>query len=323
MLFGFMQSFANAVDFNHASMSYTIENDGLLGTDRGYTSGLFASINSSARQVNHRLLPQKLTFLELERTEQLPTYRQWKFTLGQQIWTPTDITGEQALDQDRPYAGKVFIKAQLAEYTSDIADKYSVMLGTVGPRAMAEKSQKSVHSLIGSKEPVGWNDQIDNEVIYSFTAERQKLLYRASGDDGSFPELALGSRVQLGNYQNEVAINSTLRWGEGLSESFAVVGLRPGDLVDFGMIARSKEGSFFYTTVEARYRSLDITIDGDSPARFAHANVAHWQSSLAAGFVAYNQGFGLGFTVLVSSPDYQEDPNDYNAVASIKVFWRI
>ena len=326
VVFGLIQSFslkAQTVDFNQSSISYTVDNDGLLGTDRDYTSGLFVSLNSGASEVKNRFTPEALTFTGLDNERDLSVYHQWQLTVGQQIWTPTDITGEKELEQDRPYAGKVFIKAQLAEYSSNIADKYSVMMGIVGPRAMAEKFQKSVHSAIGSKEPVGWQNQIENKVIFSLAAQRQKLLYRTLDYDVSMQELSFGSRLQLGNYQNEIAINSTFRWGDNLSESFAIVGLTPGGFIDFGMLARSKGGSFFYTALEGRYRDLDITIDGDRPERFSNTTVSHWQSSLASGYVSYNEKFGLGFTVLVSSPDYQEDPNKFNAVASIKAFWRI
>ena len=314
----------NGATFNHPSISYTVENDGLLGTDRGYTSGLFVSLNSKASKIDNPILPQVLLSSGGKGNYSATAYRQWKLTLGQQIWTPTDISGKEPLDKDRPYAGLVFIKAKMMEQRSNVADKYSIMLGTVGPRAMAEESQTSVHNIIGSKEPVGWHQQIENELVFSFAFERQALFYRAATGDGKLHEIALGSRVQIGNYQNEIAINSTFRWGKALSKSFSAVSLNAGELIDSAMLARSEKGSFFYVSLEGRYRSQDITIDGDRPARFLNAvNIAHWQTSLASGYVTYNKSVGLGLSVMASSSDYQEDSHQYHGIVSLNLFWRI
>lgn len=65
-------------------------------------------------------------------------------------------------ENDRPYTGCLFIKGNVFEFTAESANKYSLMLGAVGPDAFGESSQKSVHSLIGSAKPMGWGRQIEN-----------------------------------------------------------------------------------------------------------------------------------------------------------------
>jgi len=312
-----------AEEYNTGSISLSLDNDGLLGTDRGYTNGLFFKFNSNSTvdiTENSALILNTVgNWLPL----QANTNKGWGVTVGQQIWTPTDLTAIFEGENDRPYTGFLFIEANVFEYSAQSANKYSLMLGAVGPDAFGENSQKSVHSLIGSPKPMGWGRQIENQTVFNFSYEGQRLLTRAQGWLDKDYDTSLSTRINIGNYQSEIALGSTVRWGNALNESFASVGAMPGNYIDPSVLSKSRAGQFYYLALEARYRFQDITIDGARPKHLFDVHTQHWQATVSSGGVYYQESWGLALSVIASTPDYKEDLRKYNATASIEMFWRI
>jgi len=312
-----------AEEYNTASISLSLDNDGLLGTDRGYTNGLFFKFNANSTvAINDNsavILNTVGNWLPL----QADTNKGWGITAGQQIWTPTDLTSIFEGENDRPYTGFLFIEANIFEFSAEEANKYSLMLGAVGPDAFGENSQKSVHSLIGSPKPMGWGRQIKNQTVFNFSYQGQRLLTRSQGWLDNDYDVGLSTRVNIGNYQSELALGSTVRWGEALHESFAAVGTMPGNYIDPSVLSKSRSGQFYYLALEARYRFQDITIDGARPKHLFDVHTQHWQATISTGGVYYQESWGLALSVIASTPDYKEDLRKYNATASIEIFWRV
>ena len=303
-----------AEEYNTSSMSLSIDNDGFLGSDRGYTNGLFFKFNSSSTVDIVSNSPLLLKTIG----SWLPLYQQsskgWGITVGQQIWTPTDLESPVEGENDRPYTGFLFIEANIFEFSADAANKYSLMLGAVGPDAFGENSQKSVHSLIGSPKPMGWARQIENQTVFSFSYEGHRLLTRSQGWFDKDYDTGLSGRVNLGNYQSEIALGSTIRWGTSLDESFASVGTMPGKYIDVSVLSKSRSGQFYYLSVEGRYRFQDITIDGARPKHLFDVHTEHWQATLSTGAVYYQESWGLAFSIITSSPDYKKDLRNTNLI---------
>lgn len=313
---------AVAKEYNAGSISFNIDNDGLLGTDRGYTNGIFFKFNSGSVVDIENLLPMAIKkvakFLPLNQT----TDKGWIVTFGQQIWTPNNISSEIELENERPFAGLLFVKASIYESSNNLASKYSLMLGTVGPNAFAEQSQKAIHNLISSKTPIGWERQIENKGVFNISYETQVLLSRAEiSKDKSF-DASLAGRVNVGNFQNEIALGGTVRWGSALKGSFGSVGFTPGNYFDASVLSKSKSGQFYYLALEGRYRFNDITIDGKRPNNLFSVDTKHWQSTLSSGFVYYQESYGIVLSVIANSPEYEEDIHSHNATASLEIFWR-
>ena len=162
----------------------------------------------------------------------------------------------------------------------------------VGPDAFGESSQKSVHSLIGSPKPMGWGRQIENQTIFNFSYEGQRLLNRAAAWFDKDYDMGLLGRINVGNYQSEMALGSTLRWVGNLEESFASVGVMLGNYIDPGVLSKSRTGQFYYLSLEARYRFQDITIDGARPKHLFDVHTEHWQATISTGAIYYQESWG-------------------------------
>lgn len=170
---------------------------------------------------------------------------------------------------------------------------------------------------------MGWDRQIENQTVFNFSYEGQRLLTRSAGWFDKDYDTGFSGRVNIGNYQSEIALGSTIRWGDYLHESFASVGAMPGNYIDPSVLSKSRYGQFYYLSFEVRYRFQDITIDGARPKHLFDVHTEHWQTTISAGAVYYQEEWGLALSIITSSPDYKEDLRTHNSTASIEVFWRI
>jgi hypothetical protein len=313
----------NAEQYNTSSMSLSLDNDAFLGTDRGYTNGIFFKFNSNSTTDINENSPLALKAIDSFLPLNQQSNKGWGVSIGQQIWTPVDITSPTENANDRPYTGLLFIEARVFEFSEELSNKYSLMLGAVGPDTFGEDSQIFVHSLIGSPQPKGWARQIKSQTVYNLGYEGQRLLTREDGWLDRDYDAGLSGRVNVGNYQSEVALGTTLRWGDALNESFASVGATPGHYIDSSVLSKSRSGQFYYLAIEGRYRFQDITIDGARPKHLFDVHTEHWQATLSTGLVYYQATWGMAFSVITSTPDYEEDLRDYNSTASIEIFWRV
>ncbi|MGF1686759.1 lipid A deacylase LpxR family protein [Photobacterium japonica] len=308
--------------FSASSVSFSMDNDGIVGTDQNYTNGVFLEFNASPTSSLSAHAPtpirQVATLFPLNDDAQ----QGWSVRLGQQMWTPEDIETTEPVANDRPYAGILFLESGIYQYASTYADKFDVMLGVIGPNAFAEQSQKFIHEIIGSDDPMGWDHQIEHDILLNLGYQGHRLLTRQPAWGMESYELSAVGRVNAGNYQSEAAIGGVLRWGNHLTDNFGTTGFNPGKWVDVGMLSSSASGYFFFAGIEGRYRFNDITIEGDRPDNVPDTHIEHWQATAVLGGVYYQPRWGASLSFATNSPEFKEDERSSTSMGSLEVFWR-
>jgi hypothetical protein len=313
----------NAWAYNSGSVSFNIDNDGLLGFDQGYTNGVFFTFNSASTPSLAGSAPAGIRHAAMLLPFKPGAVQGWGMAAGQKMWTPSDITATEEIENDRPYAGLLFLDTYLYEYSPGVVNRYNFMIGTVGPNAYAEESQKFVHGIVGSTDPKGWENQIDNQLVFDIGYETHRPLIRQNVSLNQQVETAIIGRAHLGNFQSEAAIGGVARWGTGLSSSFGSVGFSPGNYVDISVLSSSRNGYFFFVGAEGRYRYNDITIEGDREKGQYSVDIEHWQATGVAGFVYYHENWGASLSVAMNSPEYEQDTNSSSSLGSFEIFWRL
>lgn len=289
-------SLFTALSANATTLSVAVDNDGLFSTDREYTSGLFARIS--------QVKPDTAYSYSLE--------------LGSQIWTPKGIDSARPLVEDRPYAGLLYLQARLNYQQPNFVLKNALMLGTVGPNSYAEDIQSYAHENIGSAMPNGWDYQIENKFVYQYAIEPHLLVYRAESNDS---DIGVYSRMQLGNFQNEVAIGGVIRMGSELHTSFGSTSLTTNNTFDVDLLQASPQGYFLFAMMEARYRSKDLTIEGSTPIA-NNAKVKHSQQAFGIGGVYYRPQWGVASAFIWQSEQYVSKNARNHAFANLTLFYR-
>lgn len=167
--YGAMQAEPATAQSKDPVLSFQSEND-LYGDsdDRWYTNGFRLAFAYPAGEepelfswVND-LLPSKP---DLENTDIF-------FAIGQNMYTPEDITIDRLIEDDRPYAGWLYLEAGASGGTRHLQETLTLSLGVTGPPSLAKRTQTFVHTLSDSPQPQGWEFQLDTEVTLQGYYER-------------------------------------------------------------------------------------------------------------------------------------------------------
>lgn len=162
------------------------ENDVFTGTDRYYTQGVEVAYSTYSRH-----LPGILRCVT-----------PWRDTAGHVLlavaikaYTPTSITDPSVRPTDRPYCGLAFATYETPAlyWKGKVSVWPSVDIGVLGPAASGRAIQRGIHRITGNAEPLGWHNQIGNDVVlnYHFKADYTLL-------SGSYFSLEARSAVSLG-----------------------------------------------------------------------------------------------------------------------------
>jgi hypothetical protein len=149
----------NSDDRNYLSFSF--ENDLIGGgTDENYTNGV---------RLSYFDVETKVPIIIDDLAELVPTFdinptTSTVFTIGQNLYTPQDISISGLQRDDRPYAAWLYGTVGLTTITKNHIDELEFTAGVVGPEALGEQTQKLVHKNVPkSPDPQGWDHQLEFE----------------------------------------------------------------------------------------------------------------------------------------------------------------
>ncbi|MEP7257234.1 MAG: lipid A deacylase LpxR family protein [Flavitalea sp.] len=188
------------------------ENDFFTGTDHDYTQGVyFEWVHPSIRHF-------PLTALLLRTKSSALRYG---LALESEGYTPNYIEKPAIQYGDRPYAGVLLLKTFLTSVNAQRRDRLSAQIsaGIIGRAAGGEAIQKSIHRWINFTKPLGWNNQIRNDIILNYQVNYEKELLRwknhfsfsaySSARLGTLSDKAsAGVTVMLGNFHSAFSYGS-------------------------------------------------------------------------------------------------------------------
>ncbi|MBI3877309.1 MAG: lipid A deacylase LpxR family protein [Verrucomicrobia bacterium] len=252
-------------DLAGAWFSGVQENDLVVRTDRHYTQGLrftWMSAESDADAWFARC------------AELLPDFRaqfsaaRWGTGLGQNIYTPTDLTLPTVQLNDRPYAGFLYVPFMLQRRGETarehpVLDHWELDLGIIGPDAFGEEAQNTVHRLRGFAEAQGWANQLKDEP--GLALKFQRTWRYTAGDDAGWALQALPQwGASLGTSLTYAAVGVQLRGGWRVPGDFGnetIDSLKPGS---GGWMKSSYPGwgAFTFVGVEGRAMGWNDFLEG-------------------------------------------------------------
>lgn len=257
------------------AINFRIDNDLFGGSDQdqGYTNGAVLTLVSPnlvdytsdpclpklARWVNNYL--ERLHPGEFEQQNMV-------FSIGQGLFTPTDNTRTDLIQDDRPYAGVLLVNFGYNARNREHLRTTQLALGMVGPSAQGKQVQQAVHKLISGDDFQGWDHQLRNEPVFKLTHERMRrwpgdASVNASGwgwDAISHYGGAIGNLATHANAGGEV------RLGWKLPDDFGSSPSRPaGENTAPHRSGRLQGWSWhLFATTDARWVLRDITLDGNT-----------------------------------------------------------
>lgn len=300
--------------------SFYFENDLFNNTDSQYTNGVKYSIISpdlspSARdydQIPRYILDwvHRIPFIKKAPPE---TAHKVEFSLGQNIFTPADIRRTDLVEDDRPYAGWLYVSSALHRKSREgqslsQMDTLEAQGGIVGSYSLAENAQNFVHRLRDIDEALGWNNQLDNELGVLLAYER-KWLYHPGFEGWSYDLLSHAGGA-VGNVATYLNGGFQVRAGWNVPRSFGARLIRPA-----GSAWLPREGGFrFYafSAIDARYVMHSIFLDGNTFTGSHSVDRRPFVADMLVGVTLGFDRFSLSFTQNHRTREFEEQREDHN-----------
>lgn len=305
--------------------TFVEENDLVVDTDRHYTQGIKLSYLEADGQLPRWLarFSRKLPSLGFSNAVE-----RIGFAIGQNIFTPADITARELLANDRPYAGWLYTGLILQRRGfSDTGhltlEHFQLDLGVIGPESLAREAQTWVHEIRGINTPKGWDHQLKTEPGIALKYLR---IWRISPDNEQrvFDLMPLmGS--SLGNVETSVRAGASLRLGWNLPDDFGAQTISSLMTTEGGWSpnrTQSRWGFYVFSGVEGSIVLYTAFLNGnlyrDSHRIDGEPFVGEWKS----GAVAVLGRVETGFTYVFRTREFigQTEDNGYGSVF-IKVKW--
>lgn len=276
--------------------TFQVENEFFIpgvNDDRYYTQGLQLNVLTPSRHSPIAEHTRKLPFLDED------AHFRGGFVIGQNIYTPEDLTLPEPDPKDRPYAGWLYLGGEVMTYSEKRLDSLQLQVGLVGPQALGGWSQNNWHKHVNHiAEAQGWRYQLKNEVAFVVYGERRWRpieiwpQFRAGQDgrgertEGLSVDFSPAVNVALGTVQVSGGLGGTLRIGTRLGDDFGPPRIRPAPSGSSFFGPTSNFAWYAYAGTEVKGVARDIFLDGNTFQESRRVEKQPWVQEAQAGLVA-------------------------------------
>lgn len=300
------------------------ENDYFGGTDQNYTNGaklswMTGDLSSWGQAGWRRSVLEILPFVNRPGTQ-----KNFGFSIGQNIYTPSDTDTTVPDPTDRPYAGWSYAEISFISKDARRADVISIQAGIVGPSSGAEDTQRTVHEWINDGVPQGWDYQLRDEPGVNLIYERRYRFVSRTLFDTLGADLVPYGGFSLGNVQTHATAGATLRLGINLPSDFGVALARGGSIAaapvdDLDPRVEGGRGfSFFvFAGAEGRAVARDIVLDGNTWKDSRSVDKEPLVADLMAGFGLVAGRWQLTGTLVHRTKEFETQPDPWSRFGSV------
>lgn len=266
----------------------TWDNDLMARTDRHYTNGIRLSLFGPAFS------------------------GEWGLAVGQRIYTPEDVESLDVVDDDRPFAGWLYLEAALRRRHASLRaqDTLTLQVGVVGPSASGAVVHEGAHTAFGSRAPHGWRNQLRDEPTAGLSY-RFELRASRGAVLGLDYDVTPHAALSLGNVTTHAALGVTLRAGYRVPDEH-----RPPEPAPFRL--------YLQATAEVRAVAFDVFLDGNLLRPPMHRVEKEWLvADLAVGVrLAILDRVSVAYTHTVRTEEFkaQDGPDQFGSL-SLTVSW--
>lgn len=290
-----------------------VENDtkglGGAGGDNNYTNGIRLSFLYAEHKVPHWItgFPSVSRF-----------FKDHPFNfgagIGQQLFTPEDLSSRDRISNDRPYAGWLYVSPVLIVKNPESVETFELDLGIVGPSALGEPTQRNVHKFIHVDEPEGWNHQLRDELGVVLSYQKKYQIWSARKNQqwkmfDTIPYFGWG----LGNVFTGVNGGIIFRFGYNIPGDYGPVRPSSGDADSFIRTTdptpnQKTRNWSFYTFCGAKGAGVlhNIFLDGNTFDNSPRVTRVPLVADYEAGFFVQYKNVGLTWRQVTRTPEFYE-----------------
>ena len=292
---------AHAADWTEkGTLSLLFENDLFYNSDHDYTNGVL---------IGYTTAPQDTPDWAVDLARKLPFFAQegevrTRYALGQDIFTPHNLSLPNPPPTDRPYAGFLYGAFGLVDDNETSLDQLQVTLGIVGPASLAEDTQKFVHRIIHGTDPQGWATQLRDEPGLIIQYERSLKLIPPQSVFGLFFDAEPHYGIAIGNIYDYVNVGGMARLGINIPKDYGPLRIDPS-LPGSGFYEPTGGvGAYIFAGVDGRAIARNLFLDGNSFQDSRSVSKMNLVGDLELGAAVTFRAFQLTFTHVMRTREY-------------------
>ena len=317
------QDYADAATYDDNALSHrekddkgiwtaALENDYFAGEDNGYTNGVRFSYISPESDIPWWIeeAAYRVPFFAKE------GHKRYSFSVGQAMFSPDDLTREDLIEDDRPYAGFLYGSVGLLTDTGYRLDNLQLTLGIVGESSLADHTQDYWHQLGGFVDPQGWDNQLKDELGVIVTYERKwRAMYEFS-PFGMAVDISPFLGGSLGNVHTNLSTGATFRLGYDLPSDYGPPLIQPSITGSDFFVPSHHIGWYVFAGFEGRAVARNIFLDGNSFKNSHSVDKKNFIGGFQTGIAFTYKNTRLAYTHIFRTREFDEqgNPDEYGAV---------
>lgn len=247
------------------------------------------------------------------------------FSLANQIYTPEDLSKTGLIAEDRPYTGWTYAEMGLHKSSNTHLRALYLQVGFIGPYSKSEEIQKTIHEITDSEPPMGWSNQLNNELginlryIHKWRFQPDTFY----GIGTSFIPFVEGD---LGNVSIQASAGAHMRIGWNIPQDFGVTSLDTGGEVGIPikngykeMLNRNWSFSLNFNGAGS-FVAHDITLDGNTFSSSHSVEKNNFVGYLGYGFSLRYRHFILEYIKNINSKKFKQEKKAH-AVGTAVASW--
>jgi hypothetical protein len=296
------------------TLTFSFENDALGSdlSDRHYTNGMLLSYQTGANRVWGWLDGWARRHFFGNPAVRLHA----SLAVGHNLYTPEDIKTTALVVDDRPYAGWLYADLGLVGLTDEVLRTLQVSVGVVGPAAGGEELQRWLHRVIGSPDPQGWPNQLNNELALMLVVEQKWRHVRPAGFLGLDWDYSPHVSAALGNVFTYGGVGGTLRLGKKLERDFGPPRIQPAPPGVGYFVPGSGFGWYLFAGADGRLMLRNIFLDGNTFSDSHSVDKKYLVGDVLGGIAVSGLGLKLGLTYIYRSREFQgqKSPDNFGSI---------
>lgn len=294
------------------TLSVVLENDFIYNRDNNYTNGVRVAWLST---------PERTPDWSLRAARLFPLFSKEGavrigYAIGQDMYTPKDISLRNPPLDDQPYAGWLYGSAGLIAETGRRLDQLELTIGVVGPASLAEETQKRVHEIVNSDEPQGWDTQLKNEPGFILTYQRSWRSVISKSILGVPFDVTPHAGGALGNIFTYANAGIMLRCGKRLPLDYAPPRIQPSLPGSGFFVPQDAFGWYLFAGIDGRAVARNIFLDGNTFRDSRSVDKEPLVGDLQFGIAVTWKTVRLGYTHVLRTREFKSQgnpPHDFGA----------
>lgn len=201
-----------------------VENDtrdmGGPGSDNAYTNGIKLSYIAADDKIPVWARPF-IDHSEILKNSLEDSKSNFGISLGQQIYTPNDVLNPDLIQDDRPYAGWLYVGLS-AHFQNEVSSHSAELdIGVVGPESGGSYVQNGYHRMIGYHQAQGWQHQLNTEPTLQLSYQQRVRFFELRDENKiKYFDILPFFGASVGNVFIDTHAGGMIRFGLRLPDDF-------------------------------------------------------------------------------------------------------